>query len=141
MRFALVQQGEVVNILEAEADFSPGIGLLAIASANAGPGWTYDGKSFLPPRTTSAAPPATVSMFQAREALRRVPGRDGSSLLDAVNAFVDEHRADQPTLALAWEYATEVSRQGVFVEMLARIFNLDESALDGLFRLAATIRA
>ncbi|MGJ0510429.1 MAG: hypothetical protein ACR652_25565 [Methylocystis sp.] len=141
MRLALIKDGVVINVIEADTDFTPEPGLRAIASAEAGPGWTHDGGRFSPPHESDSAPPASVSMFQAREALRRVPTPDGSCLLDAVNAYVDAHRSDQPTLALAWEYATEVTREGVFVEALAKTFDLDAAALDRLFRQAAAIRA
>lgn len=80
-------------------------------------------------------------MFQAREALRRSPSPNGGNLLDAVDAYVETRRDDQPTLALAWEYATEVERGGAFVHALAEVFGLDDVALDALFRLAATISA
>lgn len=80
-------------------------------------------------------------MFQAREAMRRRAAGDGRSLLDAVDSYVEAHRLSHPTLALAWEYATSVEREGALVQSLAAALGLDETALHELFRLAAGIRA
>lgn len=140
MRLALVRDGVVENVIEAGADFSPEDGLVAIAADQAGPGWRYEAGTLLPPATVAPAP-ASVSMFQAREALRRTPAPGAGNLLDAVNAYVEAQRAEQPTLALAWEYATQVERDGVFVMSLANVLGLSGTALDDLFRLAATIEA
>lgn len=140
MRIAIIRDGLVVNVIEADGAFDPGDGTLAAPAEEAGPGWTYDGAKFTPPPDVVRAPDA-VSMFQAREALRRTERADGGNLLDAVGAFVDSQRTEQPTLALAWEYATEVERRGVFVTTLAAKFGLDDAALDELFRRAATISA
>ncbi|WP_424361433.1 hypothetical protein [Methylocystis parvus] len=140
MRLALVCDGVVVNVIEASGDFIPDGDVKAVPSTEAGPGWRYDGHSFLQPNQ-SPRPPDVVSMFQAREALRRSPSPNDRNLLDAVDAYVATRRLDQPTLALAWEYATEVERSGAFVHALAEVFGLDDAALDSLFLLAATISA
>lgn len=140
MRLALVQDRTVVNVIEADDDFAPETGLRAIPSTRAGPGWRYDGETFSPPPESTSAP-QSVSMFQAREAMRRRRTDEERSLLDAVDSYIDGQRLSQPTLALAWEYATEVDRAGALVQALAGVFGIDEAALDELFRLAATIRA
>ncbi len=139
MRLALIQDDTVVNVIEAEPSFIPDPGLRALPSAAAGPGWMFDGSSFSPPPELPVAP-KRVSMFQAREAMRRRVTGDGRSLLDAVNSYVEEQRSTQPTLALAWEYAAEVNRDGVFLEALAKVFGLDAATLDDLFRSAASIQ-
>lgn len=140
MRLALISDGVVVNVVEASQEFVPTGDVKAVLSAEAGPGWRYDGQIFLPPDQTPR-PPDVVSMFQAREALRRSPSPGGGDLLDAVDAYIETRRLEQPTLALAWEYATEVERRGAFVSALAKAFGLDDPALDALFRLAATVTA
>ncbi|MCC3244693.1 hypothetical protein LG047_05055 [Methylocystis sp. WRRC1] len=145
MRFALIRDGVVENVVEAEENFPSGHsptdgGVIALPAQNAGPGWIYDGETFSPPDVVASAP-ESVTMFQAREILRRTPAKNGGTLLDAVNAYIDSQRAEQPTLALAWEYATHVERNGVFVKALAGVFDLSEAALDELFRVAATIDA
>lgn len=140
MRLALVQDGTVVNVVEAGDSFRPEPGLRAIPSAEAGPGWRHDGKTFSPPPDRHVSP-TSVSMFQAREAMRRRPAGDGRSLLDAMDAYVDTHRLSQPTLALAWEYATKVERDGVLVQSLAAALGMDDASLDALFQLADAIHA
>jgi hypothetical protein len=140
MRLALVRDGVVENVIEANENFISADGALVLPAQDAGPGWTYDGERFSPP-TAAPATPESVTMFQAREALRRTQAIGGGSLLDAVNAYVEAKRDDEPTLALAWEYATEVKRDGAFVMALAGLFGLDAAALDNLFRHAASIKA
>lgn len=140
MRMALIRDGVVENVIEAAEDFRGEDGARAVPAKDAGPGWTYDGERFSPPQDSPAAP-QVVTMFQAREALRRTPLSGGGTLLDTVNADVEAKREDEPTLALAWEYAASVHRNGAFVTALASRFGLDEVALDDLFRLAATIDA
>ncbi len=140
MRIALIRDGVVINVIEADADFVPDDGLRAILCETAGPGWSYADDAFSAP-PESPCVPDSVSMFQAREALRRTSNGSGGTLLDDVGAFIEAQRLDQPTLALAFEYATEVERDGDFVTTLAAQFHLDDARLDALFRLAATIQA
>jgi len=145
MRIALVRHGVVENVIEAESDFLDGNfhlgdGVAAIPAQNAGPDWSHDGVTFSPPITLTPVP-QSVTMFQAREILRRTPAAAGGTLLDAVNDYVDAQRLAQPTLALAWEYATQVERKGAFVTTLAGVFDLNETVLDDLFRDAASINA
>lgn len=91
----------------------------------------------------SPRPPeeSRVTMFQAREALRRTPSPQGGTLLDRVNAYVEAHKDDQPTLGLAWEYATHVERRGAFVNALAAHLGFSDTDLDALFAAAADVDA
>ncbi len=140
MRIALVRDGHVSNVIEADADFVPDPGTLALAAREAGPGWLHeDGVLRRPPDDPGA--PSAVSMFQAREALRRTPSPGGGTLLEAIDAYVQSQRIQQPTLALAWEYATRIERDSVFVTALASHSGLDGPAIDRIFQLAATIDA
>ncbi len=140
MRIALIRNGVVENVVEADEDLAPAEGALAVPAQNSGPRWTYDGANFHAPYE-NASVPDSVTMFQAREQLRRTPAPSGGTLLDSVNAYVESRSGEEPTLALAWEYATEVHRAGAFVAALASVFSLSDEALDELFRQAATITA
>jgi hypothetical protein len=140
MRIALVRDNRVFNVIEAEADFLPEPGTLALPAGEAGPGWLHDDGALRRPPEDPGVPPA-VSMFQAREALRLTLSPQGGTLLDAIEAYVDSERTRQPTLALAWEYATQIERDSAFVCALASHFGLDGPALDRIFQLAATIGA
>lgn len=158
MRIAIIENGLVVNVVEAQPDFAPGSGFVAVATETAGPGWSYDGAAFHPPAASLPPVPESVTMFQAREALRRTPApdswslrppaflkptkaRDRMTMLEAVDAYVAAHEAANPSLTLAWEYAAEVSRHGAFVTAFAGEVGLDDAALDALFRVAAGIEA
>ncbi len=103
--------------------------------------WVEDGSPVPAPYVEPPAPvPDKVSMFQAREAMRLTPFGAGT-LLDAVNAYVMANATANPRLTLAWEYASDIERNGVFVTSLAAQFSLDAVTLDGLFKLASGIRA
>jgi hypothetical protein len=140
MRIALVRDGRVSNVIEADADFVPEAGTLALPAGEAGPGWLHEDGVLRRPPEDPGVPPA-VSMFQAREALRRTLSPRGGTLLEAIDAYVESHRIQQPTLALAWEYATRIERDSVLVAALASHFGLDGPAIDRIFQLAATIDA
>lgn len=53
-RYAVLQAGVVVNVIEADADFAATIG--AIESASASPGDTWDGASFHRPEVVEPVP-------------------------------------------------------------------------------------
>lgn len=55
-RRAIIENGIVTNIIEADPDFElPGKTL--VEAGDAGIGWTWDGSSFTPSRTTTRACP------------------------------------------------------------------------------------
>jgi hypothetical protein len=140
MRFAIIRGDHVVNVVEAAPGFEPGDGCRAMPSPDASPGWRFDGEGFAP-AAPEADPPRAISMFQAREALRNTPAPGGDNLLAAAQAVVDEARDAQPTLALAWEYATQIDRDGALVAALASRLGLDGPAIDDLFRRAGAVGA
>lgn len=78
--------------------------------------------------------PVVVSRFQARAALYQ------NGLLDSVNAIMQSDQT--PMLAkLAWQDAQEFRRDSALVKSVGQLLSLDDTALDNLFRLAATIEA
>lgn len=79
------------------------------------------------------AVPQSVSMFQARTALRR------AGLLAAVEAAVAA--SADPEIQDAWEYATEFPRTSPTLAALAAQIGLTDAQVDDLFRVAATITA
>lgn len=133
-RYAIIQNdGRVwsATTWDGVTPWEPPMGMSAVeCPEHVGVGWRYADGDFIydpPPPPV----PAAVSMFQAREVLRR------HNLLDSVDAHVNG--AADPTLSLAWEYAVEVHRNGAFVTSLAETYGLDDAALDDLFREAASI--
>lgn len=91
-----------------------------------GPGYQPDGNGgwelLLPPV------PQSVTPLQARRALRQ------AGLIDQVNTAA----AASPETKDAWEFASSVERNSVFVATLATALGLSDSQVDDLFRIAAT---
>lgn len=132
-RFAVVRNGVVANVVEAEneqacAHLAP---VVAAPDAVAG-GWLHDGSDFSPPEPTIMVP-EVVTPFQARAALR------AAGLLSQVEAIVEA--ADDITKD-AWEYATEFRRTSPLLNSLAVQLFGEEAAqgqLDVLFIAAGSI--
>lgn len=139
MRIAIIHNGVVENLIEADADYDPGKGVLAVATDTAGPGWSYDGKNFQAPAPTPPPVPTSVTAFQVREVLRLTLMPDGMTVLAAVEAFVEERRLSNPTLASAWAWIDPWERDGTYVKAFAGKFGFDDAALDDLFRRASEI--
>jgi hypothetical protein len=79
---------------------------------------------------TKTLVPSSVSPLQARRALRQ------QGLLDKVTAAV---AAATPDLQDAWSYAGEIRRDSAALKQVATQLGLTSSAIDDLFRLAATL--
>lgn len=60
MRYALINNGLVVNVIEADEDFIAGLQGYDAAhpSEEAGTGWAWNGSGFVPPAQEEEAPPA-----------------------------------------------------------------------------------
>lgn len=129
MRFAVIQAGSVINVIEADADFTLE-GFDLVASDIAGPGWSYDGVDFHPPPPEPAPVPPSISPLQARRALR------AAGLIDEVNVAVSSADADTQD---AWEYATEIRRDNEIIAAMAAQFGLTDAQVDDLFRAGAAL--
>ncbi len=58
MRYAIVQEGRVINVTEADPDHLPELpGVELVPSKTAGIGWTYADGTFKAPPAQPAAPP------------------------------------------------------------------------------------
>jgi len=69
MKYALIKDGNVVNVIEAEADFATTLeGYDAVVeSGDAGIGWGWDGEVFTPPDTQEPPPPPPSSTSRLRK--------------------------------------------------------------------------
>lgn len=68
MRWALVENGKVVNVVVADGDYQAPTGVTAVDATDSrvGPGWTYDGNAFAPPPEPEPTP--TLEEAQADKA-------------------------------------------------------------------------
>jgi len=135
MRYAVIDDTQVVNVIEAEPGFEiPGF--LLVQTDEAGPRWTYDPDSgeFSPPPQPPETIPQVVTMRQARLALLQV-GK--LAMVDTAIAGLPE--PDRTAAQIEWEYSQEVQRDKPFVLMLAPALGLSEEDLDNLFVLASTL--
>ena len=98
-------------------------------------GMVFDGTSLSPAPPEPDPVPQTVTMAQAREAMRR------AGILAQVPAVLQAIEDDdqRETALIAWDHAPYVARTGAFVTSLAPAFGLDDGELDGLFRVAASV--
>jgi hypothetical protein len=132
MRYAMVENGVVTNVILATPEFAAEVGAIACAE-DVGIGHLFDGTDF-----TVAPPvvvvPQAVTMRQARLALL------GAGLLSQVTTAIDALPEPAKSAALIeWEYSNEVLRHNGFVSQLAVGLNLTEAQLDSLFITAATL--
>lgn len=132
-RFAVIQAGVVVNVVEAgSADDLPDLQLVP-ATADAVKGAAWNGASFTPPATVASVP-SSVTMRQARLALL------AAGLLGAVEDAIDALPEPQRSAArIAWEYSGEVQRHFGLVSSLAPALGLADAQVDDLFRQAAAL--
>lgn len=133
-RYAVVQGGVVVNVIEADADFAATVG--GIASETASPGDLYSGGVFTRPDPPPASVPASVSMAQARIALARA-GVSESTVDSLIEALPDG--LTKTEARIWWQRSNEVQRAHPVVALMAPALGLDTEELDNLFREAATV--
>lgn len=130
MRLAQIENGVVVNVIEADprpdwADGWPEAG-------DAAPGWIETDGVLVPPDAPAPPVPELVSAFQARAALL------AAGLLDDAEAAV---LAVGGQTDIAWEYAVEFRRDSPTIATLGAQLGLTAAQIDDLFRAAALIIA
>jgi len=131
MKYAIIENGIVANVAEAEADFAAEQGWIEL-TGGAGIGWTYEGGAFIAPPAQPVPVPETVSRFQARAALLQI-----GKLADAEAVVAQADAITQ----LAWSEAIEWKRSSPALNGLAEAIGLTQPEIDDLFRAAAEIEA
>ena len=131
MKYAIIENGIVANVAEAEADFAAEQGWVEL-TGGAGIGWTYEGGAFIAPPAQPEPVPETVSRFQARAALLQI-----GKLADAEAVVAQADAITQ----LAWSEAIEWKRSSPALNGLAEAIGLTQPEIDDLFRAAAEIEA
>lgn len=130
MRCAIIENGKVVNIVEADADFAATMGW--IVSDAAAIGDDYDSGSFVKP-ITEPAPiqvPQQVSMRQARLALL------DAGLLDDVEVII---AAAGRAAQIEWGYAATVDRSHPVIAIVQQQQRMTDSQIDALFTSAVAL--
>ena len=137
MRYAIIESGVVVNIIESGADFAKQIGAVP-AEANgthAAIGGTWDGTVFGPPEPVPAPVPVSVSRAQGKAAL--IQAGLWPSVLEYVESLTDPKERALAEVAL--NDTTEWLRTSPFLAAVADHIGLTPAQLDDLFREAAAI--
>jgi hypothetical protein len=133
MRYAIIENGVVVNVAVADEAYAAEQGWMA-APDDVSPGWAYVNGAFTAPPPPKPVVPASVAMHQARLALLQ------AGKLAAVDAAIAALPSPAKEAAqIEWEYATEVKRSSTLVAQLAPALGLDDAALDALFVTASTL--
>jgi len=115
------------NCIAVSRDYAQGSGI----------GWSYQNGEFVRPAPFTPPPkpiPSVVSRFQARAALVQ------AGHFEQVDSYmVGLPRTD--IRRMAWEDAEGFDRSSTTLQAVATMLDLDESELDALFLLAASIEA
>ena len=131
-KYAIITDGIVTNVIEADHDYAESIG--AIAVAGVGIGYHYSQGTFTAPAPPKPIVPQTVTMRQARLALLN------AKLLSQVNSAIAAMTGDQGDSArIEWEFSSEVKRTQPMVVALGPALGLSSQQIDALFIAAAVL--
>lgn len=129
MRAHIIENGIVTNTIEVERlDFLPNL----IDGPEGGIGWTWDGETLAPPPEQPVPTPSSITMRQARLALLAAGKLAGVDA--AIDALPEPHRS---AARIEWEYANSVERNSDLTLMMGAALELDGSAIDAIFVVAA----
>lgn len=158
MRYALIENGVVVNVAEGDADWVASAPGTWIAAETAGPGWTYDGATFSEPVLTDAERAAKIELFPSEflaglwaAIVSANPPPDPAPSLDQIDTYVyDVINASalpdaQKAEAKFWlAKSVTFSRQDAHTPLLemaaATLFGMSSADLDTLFIAAFEAR-
>ena len=127
-RFSVVENGIVINQVEAEDDFAAEQGWIPAGDSAIGDLW--NGSGYSQPPAPPAPVPTSVSIRQARLALL------AAGLLDDVEAAIKSagHAAE-----IEWEYAADVRRDHPMIATIQQAQGLSDAQVDTLFTEAARL--
>lgn len=129
MRYAIIENGAVVNVAVAESALDANW----IESETAAIGDLWDGQVFTSPQPDVAVP-AEITPRQARLALL------GAGLLSSVDAALDGLAEPMRSAArIEWEYATKIERASPLVAQLGPALGMSPEQIDALFVSAASL--
>lgn len=131
-RYAIIENGTVVNIVLADEEFAAEQGWVA-APAYVGIGWGYVDE-FDEPEPQDEPVPPSVTRRQAKRALLAA-GKLGD-VEDALSALPSP--AKEAAL-IDWNDAANFERDNTLIAAMAAALNLTSEQVDDLFRTAATL--
>lgn len=131
MRFAIINNGVVVNVVEAwpeQADAA------WVASDTANIGWLWDGVDFAEPAPIVTVP-SSVTRRQAREALLDI------GLLDDVEMMINEmpDATERKRAEIYWLDSAVFERGHPLIVQIGSALGLTEAEIDNLFITAAAL--
>ena len=128
MKYLIITDGIVTNIILADAEFAEQIGAIE-APDGVQIGDQFDGENFTTPEPIIQVP-QSVTMRQARLAL------DGAGLLETVDSAI---AAGPKSVQIEWEFAATVDRNWPTLSLLQSSLKLSDAQIDALFIQAATL--
>jgi hypothetical protein len=133
MRAAIIENGVVANIAEADEDFANAQGWIVSEVAAIGDLW--DGVDFAKPPAPPAPVPASVTRRQAREALLNV------GLLDDVEMAIaaSEDETERRRAEIYWMDSATFERNNAMLAQIAGSIGLSDTDIDELFIAAAAL--
>lgn len=138
MRYAIVKDGEVLNVIAAESDFAAAeaerAGGTAVESDSASVGDTYSGGGFARPEAAPVVP-QSVTRRQAIQALR-LAGKV-HLVQPAIDAIADD--LQRGLMQDEWDESLTFERQRPSLIALAAAIGLDAEDLDTLFITAGRL--
>lgn len=131
MKYAIVEDGKVVNLAVADAPLEAN--WIAFDDAvNIGDLW--DGQTFTPGPAPQPAVPSSITPRQARLALL------GAGMLATVEgAFAQLPEPQKTAASIEWEYATSIERTSPLVSQFGPMLGLTEQQIDALFIQGAAL--
>lgn len=137
MRYAIIEAGTVVNIIESGADFAAQVGAIPASKngthAAIGGGW--DGNAFSPPEPAPVPVPVSVTRAQGKAAL--IQAGLWPSVLEYVGGIADP--TERALAEVALNDTSEWLRTSPFLAAVSAHIGLTSAQLDDLFREAAAI--
>ena len=134
MRYAIIENKVVANIVLADAEYAQSQGWIA-APDNVGIGWGYVDGEFVEPAPQPLPVPSQITMRQARLELLNVGKLDDVDTALASIPDEQQRRAAQ----IEWEYSAIVERNAPLVQSLTPALGFTEAEMDDLFRRAALL--
>jgi hypothetical protein len=133
MRAAIIENGIVTNIAEADSAFAQAQGWIISEDAAIGDAW--DGEAFIKPPAPPQPIPASVTRRQAREALLDI------GLLDDVEMVIGsiEDATERKRAEIYWLDSATFERAHPMLVQIASAVGLTDAEIDDLFVAAATL--